>query len=89
VIASVSGLKGQFGQVGLRYDGQTVDLIKKGAVVDSTVASLNPPQSQAKIGHRTNGFASEHFGGIIDSFRIYDSALSDSQINQIHLNTKP
>jgi hypothetical protein len=89
VKTSLSGLKGQFGQVGLRYDGQTLDVIKNGGVANSTATTRSPSQFQHQIGFRRSGVSSERFGGIIDSLRVYNVPLSDSQINQIYLNTKP
>jgi hypothetical protein len=86
---SLTGLKGQFGQVGLRYDGQTLDVIKNGVIADSQASTRTAPQNQAKIGHRLDGGDFERFGGIIDSMRVYDAALSDSQIYQIFKNTRP
>jgi len=89
VDTSTTGLRGQFGQVGLRYDGQTLDVIKNGVVANSTSATRVAPQNQAKIGHRPGGDSTERFGGIIDSVRVYNTPLPDSKINQIFQNTKP
>lgn len=80
---------GRYIQVGLRYDGQTLDVIKDGQVANSTSLSISPTRNQAVLGNRPNGTSSEFLGGTVDSLRIYQAALSDSQINQIYLNTEP
>jgi len=78
-----------FVQVGLRYDGSTLSLIKDGAVVDSATGSVTVPRNGAKIGHRVSGTGAERFGGIIDGVRLYDTALSNSQISTYNQNTSP
>jgi hypothetical protein len=86
---SLSNPVGRYIQVGLRYDGQTLDVIKDGQVANSVSLSTSPTRNQAVLGNRPNGTSVEFFGGTVDSLRIYDATLSDSQINQIYLNTKP
>jgi len=78
-----------FVQAGLRYDGSTLSLIKDGAVADSATGPINVPQNTAKIGMRPGGSSIERFGGVIDSVRLYDAALSNSQIAEYNQNTSP
>jgi hypothetical protein len=78
-----------FVQLGFRYDGQTLDLIKNGAVVSSVQTQKTIPQNPAKIGVRPGGIQESRFGGVIDSLRVYDAPLSNSQIATYNQNTSP
>jgi hypothetical protein len=55
-----------------------------------SVGKLAPYSSQAwTVGAQVNPQNNLFFNGTVDGARIYTAALSDSQINQIYLNTKP
>jgi len=56
----------------------------------STVGQVPPFSSQPwRIGDDNPVDFGEFFDGTVDDTRIYTAALSDSQINQIYLNTQP
>jgi hypothetical protein len=63
-------------------DGEKLSQI----LADGTVNVTNTGQT-ARIGY--DGFGDRFLQGFIDGVRIYNTALSDSQINQIYQNTKP
>jgi hypothetical protein len=55
-----------------------------------TVGQLNSFSSQPwRVGEFNPPISSDPVDGTIDGVRIYQAALSDSQINQIYLNTRP
>jgi len=77
-----------------RYDFQSGDisLFINGQSVATTSAGQAPPLTSQpwRIGEDNPvGNADEFINGTVDGTRIYTTALSDSQINQIYLNTKP
>jgi len=77
-----------------RYDFSTGDLALfiNGQPVDTTSVGQLPAltSQQWRIGEDTNpGSPKEFLDGTVDDARIYQAALSDSQINQIFQNTKP
>jgi len=72
----------QNGQITLFINGQPVD--------NNSPGQLPPLSSQPwRIGEDNPPGFSEFFDGAVDGTRIYQAALSDSQINQIYQNTKP
>jgi len=75
--ARVSG-----GNVTLFQDGNTLSINQSSGTV-----SVSNSGNTTRIGF--DGVSDRRFEGVIDGVRIYDAALSDSQINQIYLNTKP
>ena len=83
----------QFVHLSGRYDFQTGDsalFINGQSVATATPGQIPALSSQpwrvAEDTVRTNG---EFINGTLDNIRIYQASLSDSQINQIYLNTKP
>jgi len=77
---------GQYFHLCLTFDGSTAEGYLNGSSFGSTSAASSGDPTTFTIG-RDN--SSEFFSGDIDNVRIYGSALSDSQINQIYLNTEP
>jgi len=73
----------QNGAATIFRDGQPVDSVTVGQVP----ASSNQPW---RIGEDNPPSGGDNFlDGTVDGTRIYTTALSDSQINQIYLNTEP
>jgi len=73
----------------LTYDGNNFRAYFDGVKQD-TLAD-DPPVSGGdnfKIGNR-GGLEDESWGGYITDFRIYNRALTDTEVNQIYLNTEP
>jgi hypothetical protein len=84
----------QFTHLAGRYNFQTGDisLFRNGQPVANTNAGQAPALSSQpwRIGEDNPIVgAGEFLDGTVDDTRIYQAALSDSQINQIYLNTKP
>jgi len=83
----------QFVHLAGRYDFQTGDsslFINGQPVATGSPGPLPALSSQGwRIGEDTDSTNGEFINGIIDGVRIYTAALSDSQINQIYLNTEP
>jgi len=72
----------QNGQITLFINGQPVD--------NNSPGQLPPFSSQPwRIGEDNPPNVTEFLDGTVDGVRIYTAALSDSQINQIYLNTEP
>jgi len=72
------------------YDGTTVTTYVNGTQANTGTGSFTADLTEFAIGRRTSRIDSNVItDGRIDDVRIYDSALSDSQINQIYLNTEP
>jgi len=77
-----------------RYDFQsgTITLFQNGTPVGNSSPGQAPALSQRewRVGEdKPTGAKNEFLDGTADGVRIYDAALSDSQINQIYLNTEP
>jgi len=91
--SSVSMSNGKYTHLAGRYDFQNgqITLLINGQPVDSNSPGQLPPFSSQswRIGEDNPIKLSEFFNGTVDGTRIYQAALSDSQINQIYLNTKP
>lgn len=84
----------QFVHLAGRYDFQSGDisLFINGQPVATTSAGQAPPLTSQpwRIGEDNPvGGTDEFVDGTVDGTRIYTTALSDSQINQIYLNTEP
>lgn len=70
------------------YDGANVTLYVDGSS-DGSVAktgNLTTSSRNVRIGARHTTSMGEYFTGIIDDVRIYNKALSASEIQQIHDN---
>jgi hypothetical protein len=68
-----------------------ISLFKNGTEVSTASAldgSLNQVTGNTYISG-VAGFSGRHFNGVIDDARVYNRALSASEINQIYQNTKP
>jgi len=84
----------QFVHLAGRYDFQSgaISLFINGQPVATASPGQAPPLTSQpwRIGEDNPiGKADEFIDGTVDGTRIYTAALSDSQINQIYLNTKP
>jgi hypothetical protein len=74
------------------FQSKSVSLLINGQPVATGSAGQMPALSSQpwRVGEDTPiGGASEFFDGTVDGTRIYTAPLSDSQINQIYLNTEP
>jgi hypothetical protein len=82
---------GQFTQIAVTFDSSLTEanLLTNGTLRDTitTTGSGSDPIDVEIGGAAFKG--SFFFNGIIDDVRIYDRALSVSEINQIYQNTKP
>jgi len=82
-----------YAHIAVRYDFQSGDatLFRDGQSVSTkSVGQLAPYSSQPwRIGEDNPPSGSGFLDGTVDGTRIYQAALSDSQINQIYLNTEP
>jgi hypothetical protein len=65
--------------IALTYDGATANLYADGNLVASSPKTWNLAPSHCYIGEQVNN-ASEYFNGSIDDIRIYNRALSASEI---------
>jgi len=84
----------QFAHLAGRYDFESgeISVSINGQSVDTTSAGQVPPLASQPWrigGDDPFGSTRELLDGTVDDTRIYTAALSDSQINQIYLNTKP
>jgi len=84
----------QFTHVAGRFDFPASEITvfvngqpKGTGTADGTVAQLS--SQPWRIGEDKPNTEDEHLDGTVDDARIYQAALSDSQINQIYLNTQP
>jgi len=89
--APVTYSVGTFSSFTARVRNGTPSLFQDGSKltisdVPGTINIQNTGQT-TRIGYDNN--KDRFTNGVIDEVRIYDAALSDSQINQIYLNTKP
>jgi len=84
---------GVFTHLAVRYDFQSGDgtLFRDGKPVNTKTFGQLAPYSSREwvIGEDDVVGPAEFLDGTVDDARIYTAALSDSQINQIYLNTKP
>jgi RHS repeat-associated protein len=67
------------------YDGAVLSIYVNGTLVDSTPHSggINPENSPLIIGHRFSSFMNGVFHGLIDDVRIYNIALSASDLETL------
>ena len=83
----------QFVHLAGRYDFQTGDntiLVNGQPVGTKSPGQADPRSSQPwSLGESKPPAGSFFTDGTLDNIRIYQASLSDSQINQIYLNTKP
>ncbi len=75
---------GQWAHVLTEFDGTYISLYINGAYVGQTAAPITPQSSgtQLRIGRRWDW--ADYFNGIIDEVRIYNRALSASEINGLY-----
>ena len=85
--ASISASTGTWIHVACKYSGGTIYIYKNGSQVasDSSGDAQDQDRNYHEIGRQNQD---RPMDGIIDDFRIYDTALSESQINDIYQNTK-
>jgi len=85
---------GVYAHVGGRYDfsaGEITVFVNgqpSGTTSVGQLAALSSQPFRIGQGNPANSFA-KFIDGTVDDTRIYQAALSDSQINQIYLNTEP
>jgi hypothetical protein len=67
------------------YDGTVLKLYLNGALVNAVTVSSAPFQTSDPlvVGWKFNGIGIDHFSGLIDELRIYNAALSESQIQEL------
>jgi hypothetical protein len=90
-VAPVNYSTGTFASFTVRVRNGTTSLFQDGSklTITNTSGTKNVQNTgqTTRIGYDNN--KDRFTDGIIDGVRIYDAALSDSQINQIYLNTEP
>lgn len=64
------------------WDGSTLRLYKNGVMVNSTAAGINTDMGQNDIFGRSQG--ASFWSGDLDDVRVYDDALTDTQIQRLH-----
>jgi|APHM01.1.fsa_nt_gi hypothetical protein len=81
---------GSWAHVAATYDGSTIRLFKNGSQVSSLASSkgVQSPTEDYNVGRRHNARKDEYFNGQIDDVRIYDRALSSSEVLKIYNDTK-
>jgi hypothetical protein len=89
--APINYTVGTFSFFAARLSGTSVTLFQ-----DGNTLSINQSQGTVSVSNSGDttrigfdGVTDRRLEGVIDGVRIYDAALSDSQINQIYLNTEP
>jgi hypothetical protein len=91
VEAPVNYSLGTFASFTARVRNGTVSLFQDGTklTITNTSGTINVQNTgeTTRVGYDNK--KDRFTDGIIDGVRIYDAALSDSQINQIYLNTEP
>jgi hypothetical protein len=70
------------------YDGSTIKVYINGNLETSISTSITPEQDGDRLLIGT-GENDRYLDGTMDDVRIYNTALSATQINQIYLNTEP
>jgi len=93
IFASNQLTQGTFAHVAARYDftaGALTLFVNGQPVNNRSVGQLPALSSQPwRVGNDNPVGSSVFFDGTVDGTRIYTAALSDSQINQVYLNTQP
>jgi len=84
--ASLSPIAGQFYHLACTWDGTTVRLYVNGTLDRSTAQTLAPAGNTAPLFIGQFGGNVDHFDGTIDEVRIYNRALTTSEI-QTDMNT--
>jgi len=70
------------------YDGSTMKLYSNGSEDASASQNyMDDQDTQSSIGYKAPG-NSRHFDGVLDDVRVYDQALTATEINTIYNNTK-
>jgi hypothetical protein len=71
------------------YDGNFLKIYINGTLDNSLKISsaINKTNEPLIIGWRYNGTYGDHFSGLIDELRIYNRALSETEIQQLYENT--
>jgi hypothetical protein len=73
------------------YDGTVLRLYVNGTLVNSLALVSSPSQTAEPlvIGWKFNGITDDHFAGLIDELRLYNRALTDSEIQQHYQLSAP
>jgi hypothetical protein len=77
--------------IAISYDSSVVRVFVNGVETPTSGVSrsLNTPRSDIELGRIQDGVSPNFFAGSLDGVRLYRNALSQSQINQVYLNTEP
>jgi len=77
--------------IAVTYDGSVVRTFVNGTETPTSGVSrsLTTPQGDVEIGQRQDIDISAFLDGLVDGVRVYNTALTQSQINQAYLNTEP
>jgi hypothetical protein len=80
-----------FHHYAVRYDGSAATLHIDGQQVASKSANITDLRSDdtIRVGNSNSATAVGNGDIVADGFRLYNSSLTDSQINQVYLNTEP
>ena len=84
--SSISGMENQWIFVSATWDGNIVKLYINNSLVDSSdyAESLVTSPNNLLIGEMANFAPIGYFNGILDDLRIYNRALSESEIQQLY-----
>jgi len=80
-----------FHHYAVRYDGSAATLHIDGQQVGSQSGSLGTlkPDATIRLGDPVSGTSTRNADMVADGFRLYNGSLTDSEINQVYLNTEP
>jgi hypothetical protein len=90
-VSGSSTTVGQFTSVTVTFDTGTTDIFQDGSRIDGFTTGSSTLQKSSlpiELGFN-NQFNRKFFDGRIDDVRLYNRALSASEINQIYQNTDP
>jgi len=77
----------QWNHLAATHDGSTLKLFVNGTQVGSTShGGTYNPSEEFRIGFGDSG-SGEHYDGLLDDLRLYDTDLTESQLSQIVTNT--
>jgi len=91
VFAGAPFTVGQLDHFAFMHTNNELRAFKNGQRVTTTPApdSITRSEDLALFDGPGRRFSSPEYGGLFDDVRIYQGGLSDSEINQIYLNTEP
>jgi len=88
--AGASFTVGQLDHFAFVHNNNELRAYKNGQRVETTPTPDSKPKTRdlALFDGPGRNFSSPEYGGLLDDVRIYEGGLSDSEINQIYLNTE-